>query len=143
METHKNYTFTNVGSPSTWSLNTFPLGELTVPGKRFLQQEIGSKSCEISINSLQPGEGMPFKHRHRKNEEIYVFLNGRGKFVVDQDQFPVKAGTVIRVDPEGERAWINDGDEELRFLVIQVAADSKVGPTVDDGEGVSSPLEWV
>lgn len=129
---------------STWAATAFehPRVALTVPGKQFLQQRLGLTGLEASLNALPPGAGTPFLHRHRRNEELYVFLAGRGQFQVDGTCFEVKEGTTVRVSPAGKRAFRNTGDVPLVVVVVQAPADSGITSTISDGERVPEPLQW-
>jgi quercetin dioxygenase-like cupin family protein len=117
---------------------------LAVPGKAFLNQAIGLTSAEISVNRMPPGGSVPFLHAHRENEEVYLFLAGRGRFQVDGTEFPVREGSVVRVAPAGERCWRNDGDADLVYVVIQAKAGSfPAGPGgIGDGVAVNKPVRW-
>ena len=98
---------------------------------------------EVSLNVMPPGKGMPFTHRHNANEEVYVFLNGIGEFLVDDEVIPIEPGTCIRCAPEAHRCWRNTGDEMMPFLCIQARAGSFVGDAnVSDGEITSGPPDW-
>ena len=41
-------------------------------GKVFLHDLLGLTSCEISVNSMPAGVKLPFKHKHKQNEEVYI-----------------------------------------------------------------------
>jgi len=103
------------------------------PGKIWLKQLLGLSGLEISIGAMAPGQQVPFVHAHRQNEELYVFLSGRGEMSVDDAVIPVEAGTVLRVDPAGARCWRNTGQEELVYAVIQAKAGSLEQWTGEDG----------
>lgn len=111
-----------------------------VEGKVFLNSLLALTSAEISLNKLPPRTSMPFHHRHRLNEEIYVFIKGIGEFQVDDEVFAVSEGTVVRVAPEGVRCWRNLSSEPLYYIVIQApAAGYKSGTTIGDGVIVPAP----
>ncbi|NJL83031.1 MAG: cupin domain-containing protein [Chloroflexaceae bacterium] len=123
---------------------TLPQQSLTVDGKVFLREAIALTSAEISLNGLPPGKSMPFYHKHRLNEEIYLFISGQGEFQVDDTVFALKGGTVVRVDPPGERCLRNTSAEEtLHYIVVQARAGTVVGSTIDDGFAVSKRVSWV
>lgn len=103
------------------------------PGKLFLGERLGLEAMEVSLNSLPAGAGMPFAHRHREHEELYLFLSGHGQMTVDGDSFDVRAGTSVRVAPVGVRTWRNVGDEPLVYVVIQ--ASPRGGPVRDISDG--------
>jgi len=113
-----------------------------VPGKHFLQEPLGLTGLEMSLSTIGPGRGIPFLHRHRRNEEVYVFLAGRGQFQVDGTVFDVAEGSVVRVAPSGARAYRNTGDGPLTFVVIQAPAGSGIARTIEDGEPVDEPVTW-
>ena len=113
-------------------------------GKVFLNQLLGMTSSEISINKLPPRTSMPFYHKHRLNEEIYIFLIGKGEFQIDDRVLSVSEGTVVRVAQEGERCWRNTSEtEDLYYIVVQARAGIYEGNTVADGVGVQKRVSWV
>jgi mannose-6-phosphate isomerase-like protein (cupin superfamily) len=82
---------------------------------------------------LRPGLRSPFAHRHRRAEEIYVILSGRGWIKLDDEILNVSPLDAVRVAPGVVRAF-EAGPEGLEFLAF--------GPHYDgDGEGVADP--WV
>ena len=111
--------------------------------KRFLKNELGLTSMEISLNHMKPGDGMPFVHRHRENEEVYLFLDGAGEFQADGELHPIQPGSCFRCAPAVGRAWRNTGSTPLVFVVIQ-AKDESYGPLghTQDGELVREPVLW-
>ncbi|MGG1513878.1 cupin domain-containing protein [Paenibacillus oryzisoli] len=94
------------------------------PGKYYLKDRLGLTGMEVSLNQLPKGGGVPFYHKHRENEELYLFTGGRGQFQVDGHIFEVEEGTAVRVGPEGERTLRNIGNEDLFFIVVQVQTNS-------------------
>ncbi len=117
--------------------------DLQVRGKLFLGNLLNLTSCEISLNKLAPRTAHPFHHKHKRNEEIYIFLGGEGEFSVDNDLIAVREGTVIRVAQEGVRCWRNTTDEPLYYIVVQAAANlNEVGMEIDDGIGIMRPAIW-
>lgn len=117
-----------------------PALSFEVEGKVFLNSLLALTSTEISVNKLPPRASMPFHHRHRLNEEIYIFIKGTGEFQVDDDVFAVSEGTVVRVAPEGVRCWRNLSSEPLYYVVIQAPASGfHSGATIGDGVVVPAP----
>jgi quercetin dioxygenase-like cupin family protein len=111
-------------------------------GKYFLGGELGLTGCEVSLNLLPAGKRMPFVHAHKKNEELYIVLGGTGTFFVDGEEFPIREGSVVRVAPEGERAW-KAGAEDLYFICIQAEAGSLSQATLEDGFRVATKTSWM
>lgn len=126
------YTFTAPGFP------------LEVEGKIFLNELLQLTSAEISLNTLPPKKSIPFYHKHQLNEEIYIFIRGTGEFQVDDRLFPIQEGTVVRVDPPGERCLRNTSEtEELCWIVIQSRAGSYRDRAIEDGIGIEKRVSWV
>ena len=113
-------------------------------GKVFLNQLLGLTSSEISINKLPPRTSMPFYHKHRLNEEVYIFLKGEGEFQIDGKVLPIREGRVIWVAQEGERCWRNTSvTEDLYYIVLQARAGTYEGHAVADGVGVQKRVSWI
>lgn len=113
-----------------------------VKGKFFLGKELGLTGCEVSLNRLPAGKGTPFVHSHKKNEEVYIITGGQGTFFVDGEEFPVREGSLIRVAPDGERAW-KAGDSDLYFICIQAEAGSLTQATREDGKISEIKTAWM
>lgn len=113
-----------------------------IPGKYFLGRNLGLTGCEVSLNLLPAGQGMPFMHAHKKNEELYIVLGGNGRFYVDGEEFPIAEGSMVRVAPEGARG-LTAGDQDLCFICIQVEAGSLTQATLDDGYRVDDRASWM
>ncbi len=113
-----------------------------VPGKLFLQGPLGMTSMEASLGVMPPGVGLPFLHRHREHEELYIFVGGKGQFQVDGKTFDVREGSVVYVAPEGARSWRNNSDGPLYYICIQAARGSIKGKVTSDGMPVKEALTW-
>ena len=103
-----------------------------VEGKLFIGQELGLTGCEVSLSKLPAGTSFPFVHAHKMNEELYIIISGNGIFCVDDEEFPIKEGSLIRVAPAGKRT-IKAGEEELFYICIQAQDNSLTQSTRKDG----------
>lgn len=112
-----NFSLAHLGAANELRQYRFqhPALPVAVPGKVFLQELLGLTGLEISFGLMPPGKSMPFHHQHRENEEVYLFLQGRGQFQIDGQVQEVREGTVIRVAPAGVRAWRNHSTEDLFY----------------------------
>jgi mannose-6-phosphate isomerase-like protein (cupin superfamily) len=119
-----NFTAYETGAKKNWPAHTVELPGLTIPGKHFLKEMLGLTGCEISINSMAPGADMPIYHHHHQNEEIYIFIQGKGQVQVDAAVIDVKEGTIVRIAPNGERTWRNNSNEPLLYIIIQAKENS-------------------
>lgn len=138
-----NYSVADVGSLSTWRDGKFTHQALgTVKGKNFLKEALNLSGMEVSLNVFPASHSMPFYHRHHQNEELYLFIKGKGQFQVDEDTFDVKEGSMVRVAPAGARIWRNTGTEDLYYIVIQSRANSMQQGDVSDGSIVEKEIRW-
>ncbi len=97
-----------------------------------LHDKLELTGAEISINNLPAGIGVPFVHSHKKNEEIYVVLSGKGKAIIDGEVIELTQGDWIRVSPSAKRQFSAADDSAINFACIQVKENSLEGYTADD-----------
>lgn len=97
-----------------------------------LHDQLSLTGAEISINNLPAGAGVPFVHSHRKNEEIYVVLSGKGTAVIDGETITLSAGDWVRISPTAKRQFSAAEDASISFACIQVKENSLEGYTMDD-----------
>ncbi|MGE3314138.1 MAG: cupin domain-containing protein [Planctomycetaceae bacterium] len=119
-----------------------PLLGATISGKVFLQQVLDLTAMEISYGIIPPQTSIPFYHKHKQNEEVYLFLSGVGECQIDGEIVPIREGTAVRIAPEGVRAARNTGDEPMFYIVIQAKAGSLEQWTSTDGVGVPGEVTW-
>ena len=97
-----------------------------------LHDALDLTGAEISINALPAGAGVPFVHAHKQNEEIYAILEGKGYAVIDGDKVALAAGDFIRVSPAAKRQFFASDDTAIKYICIQVKANSLEGYTMTD-----------
>lgn len=138
-----NVTRLDAGSIQQWERWEFKHPQLTRPakGKLFLNEALGLTGMEASLNSLPAGAAVPFFHRHREHEELYLILSGKGEFQVDGELYAVEEGSALRIAPEGVRSWRNVGDEPMIYIVVQATHGSLTQKGIADGEVVEG-LRW-
>ncbi|MBP3847346.1 cupin domain-containing protein [bacterium] len=121
-----NYSITELGK-----LND--LGKNFENGKAFLHDVLNLTSCEISINSVPVGFKVPFNHKHKENEEIYIVLKGKGVLTVDEKDIKLKEGTSVRVATFASRTLANTGDDIFQFICVQAKENSLTQYVATDG----------
>jgi len=134
----KNYSAEHIGPLESLLQREF----MGFHGKYFIGGELGLTGCEVSLNRLPAGKGIPFVHAHKLNEELYIVLRGSGTFFVDGEEFPIQEGSLIRVAPDGERAF-KAGSEDLYFICIQAEAGSLTQATLEDGIRLATTTSWI
>jgi mannose-6-phosphate isomerase-like protein (cupin superfamily) len=140
----KHHAVENLGTLGSWNRHAFTHAAFPepVPGKKFVKDSLGLTGMEISFNSVPARGAIPFYHTHNANEELYLFLSGRGEMQVDGQTFGVTEGSAVRVAPAGKRAWRNTGDAPLVFLVIQARAGTLAQGNISDGQIVPGDVVW-
>jgi mannose-6-phosphate isomerase-like protein (cupin superfamily) len=139
-----NFACFHAGPKESWTQFRSEPPEVPFPakGKLFLRNLLGSAGLEMSLNVVTPGKGIPFLHKHQKNEEVYVVVGGMGQFLVDGESIDVDEGSVLRISPQVARAWRNNSDEPLYFLCLQYRADSVIQGGTLDGQRVEGKPIW-
>ncbi len=90
--------------------------------------------AEISVNELPAGASVPFVHAHKQNEEIYGILEGTGYAVIDGQNVPLKKGDWVRVAPAAKRRFFAAETDGIKYVCIQVKANSLEQYTAADAE---------
>jgi mannose-6-phosphate isomerase-like protein (cupin superfamily) len=140
-----HYALTELGPPESWNRFVTQVGAppgIRAPGKAFLAEALHMTGMEISANVMRPGGAVPFLHRHRRHEETYVILSGRGEMQIDGEIIALHPGSVVCIKPDGERCWRNTGDEPMHYLVIQAVVDSLENTTIEDGFISAPTASW-
>lgn len=91
-------------------------------GKAFLKDALQLTSCEISVNTMPAGTKLPFNHKHKQNEEVYIFLSGSGTMTLDNTVLAIQEGTCIKVLPEVSRCM--EAKTSLQYICIQAKVGS-------------------
>ena len=62
-----------------------PSPDVKLEGKVFVKEDLGLNSSEISFNMMQPGDALPFLHKHNENEEIYLSINCEAQMLLNAE----------------------------------------------------------
>lgn len=114
----------------------------TVHGKLFIKDHLNLNSVQVSLNKLPAGTALSFSHKHKNNEELYIFIGGGGQMQIDGEIIDVEEGTCVRVSPDGDRTWRNNSNNDLYYIVIQGRQGSLQADTFDDGIPSEKPVHW-
>lgn len=71
----------------------------------------------VSTTHLHPGKETK-GHKHDGLDEVYVFVEGKGKMLNGEVEFEVEADDVVLVPGGNFHKVFNTGDEDLKFLAI-------------------------
>ena len=113
------------------------------PEDRFvrLRAELGVTSFGLNQIVLRPGQRGRI-HRHERQEEVYLVLEGTLTLLVEGDETTLERGELIRVAPGVRRQLVNRGPGPLHLLAVGGAnahegRDGLAYPSWDATEGVS------
>jgi len=109
------------------------IGSLKDVKRQELHDALALSGVEVSVNRMAAGQEVPFVHSHKQNEEVYIFIEGKGTITVDGDEIAVGEGSAVRVDPEGKRQIRVAADSDLLFICIQATAGSLTQFSRTDG----------
>jgi mannose-6-phosphate isomerase-like protein (cupin superfamily) len=104
-------------------------------GERFLalRRELGVTSFGMNQIVLQPGQRGRI-HRHIRQEEVYVVLEGQLTLLVESEAIELGRGEMIRVAPRLRRQLVNRGPGRLVLLALGGATEHQGR----DGEAFAS-----
>lgn len=114
----------------------------TVKGKLFVKDFLAMTGMQISLNKLPAGAAVPFFHKHKQNEECYIFVSGHGQMQIDGEIFDVEEGTIVRIATGGSRTLRNNSSEDLHYICVQAKENSLQQETFEDGERDGATPTW-
>jgi mannose-6-phosphate isomerase-like protein (cupin superfamily) len=72
---------------------------------RFARDALGSPELGVSRFTYEPGARMPWGHRHRVQEEVYVVIGGSGRAKLGDEIVELTISDVLRVAPAVIRSF--------------------------------------
>jgi mannose-6-phosphate isomerase-like protein (cupin superfamily) len=84
---------------------------------RFAREALGSPELGVSRFTYSPGARMPWGHRHRTQEEVYVVVAGSGRARLDDEIIELRASDALRVAPAVIRSF-EAGPDGLDMICI-------------------------
>jgi quercetin dioxygenase-like cupin family protein len=82
-----------------------------------LGKQLEAKSLAARLWRLAPGQAST-RHRHFKQEELYVLLEGTGRVRIDDEVLTLAPHDSLLVDPDSVRQLFNDTDADQLWLVV-------------------------
>lgn len=70
----------------------------------------------LAHGSLRPGQRS--KRHVLASSEVYYFIAGQGRFMIDEEVTSVEAGTTLYVPPGGKQSLENTGSQDIEFLCL-------------------------
>jgi mannose-6-phosphate isomerase-like protein (cupin superfamily) len=82
-----------------------------------LRRRLGVSSFGLNQLVLQPGQRGRI-HRHERQEEVYLVLEGRLSLLVEGEPIELERGELIRVAPRLRRQLVNRGSDRVVLLAL-------------------------
>ncbi|MFA5532563.1 MAG: cupin domain-containing protein [Candidatus Shapirobacteria bacterium] len=104
--------------------------------KKWLEKQGYSKKIYLNENDLnrkgelvqkikiKPGE-IAESHYHKKQTEIFYFLNNNGYYIINDKKVFVKPEDVLVVEPGDKHVTINNTDKDFLYMVFKFNYDEK------------------
>src|ERR687895_2939032 len=64
---------------------------------RFAREPLELEKSGVSYVRLAAGERMPFGHRHKEQEEVYVVVSGGGRVKLDDEVVELRQWDALRI----------------------------------------------
>ena len=103
---------------------------------RFAARELGLTESGVSLQRLAPGVAQPFGHRHKRQEELYVVIDGSGRAKLGDEVVELRRWDAVRVAPQVSRAFAA-GPDGLEFLAFGAPAVESLPEDVEQ-----EPRPW-
>ena len=122
-----------------WTKKNFnALRDVSPPGVpiqwRFARTALESRELGVSRFTYEPGARMPWGHRHREQEEVYVVVAGSGRAKLDDEIVEIEAWDALRVAPAVVRSF-EAGPDGMDVVCIG-------GPKPDGPDSERHPDLW-
>ncbi len=82
-----------------------------------LAKQLGTSEFGARIWRLAPGQAST-RHRHRRQTELYVLLEGIGRMRVGEELLTLEPLSSVLVDPQAVRQIFNDADADALWIVF-------------------------
>jgi Cupin domain len=76
----------------------------TLPWLTSPRKQLDLQGVAIGLINLPSNQGYTFTHRHRRQEEVYLVIEGNGVLFVDGELLDLTRGDAVRVAPQARRA---------------------------------------
>jgi len=101
---------------------------------RMARVALGLENSGLTYLRVAPSFRLPFGHKHRNQEEIYVLLNGNARMKIEDEVRDLKPWDAVRVHKDTMRC-IEAGDDGAEFIVVGA-------PSTGPGDGDTVQGWW-
>lgn len=79
---------------------------------------LGKPGLLVQSLRIKPGE-VCTPHVHKKQTEVFYFLNTNGKFIVNGKKIDLSVGDTLVVEPNDVHSTRNDSDEDFLYVAFK------------------------
>ncbi|MEA2314610.1 MAG: hypothetical protein QOI03_1302 [Solirubrobacteraceae bacterium] len=98
-------------------------------GWELVRRTLDLRAFGINLVNIPAGERIPeHDETERDQEEVFFILSGSPTLVIDGAEYPTRAGSFARLDPEHQRHVRNDGEEPASVLIASAPRSSGYQP---------------
>jgi mannose-6-phosphate isomerase-like protein (cupin superfamily) len=101
---------------------------------RFMRVDLGCEECGVTYLRLAPGFRIPFGHKHKVQEEVYVLVSGTALIKVDDDIHKLGPWSVVRMSKDVMRS-LEAGPEGAELVLFGA-------PHTGPGDAITEPGWW-
>ena len=119
------------------SLNSFERGHSYASSDVRLASSIGLEKLGATYTEVPPGKSSCPFHVHHVEEEMFIILEGEGRYRFGSKVYEVEAGDVLGAPcggPEFAHKLTNTGSTTLKYLAISTMARTDVCEYPDSGK---------
>ena len=84
---------------------------------RMARVPLGLEQSGLSYLKMEPGFRLPFGHKHKNQEEVYVLVSGSARMKIEDEVRELKPWDAVRVHKDTMRTF-EAGDGGAEFLIV-------------------------
>ena len=84
---------------------------------RMARVPLAMENAGVSYLRIAPGFRLPFGHKHKQQEEVYVLVNGGGRIKIEDEVRELKPWDAVRLHKDTMRSF-EAGDDGAEFIAI-------------------------
>jgi len=84
---------------------------------RMARVPLGMEHAGLTYQRLEPGYRVPFAHKHKNQEEVYVLVSGSARIKIEDEVRDLKQWDAVRVHHDTVRGF-EAGADGAEFIVV-------------------------
>jgi mannose-6-phosphate isomerase-like protein (cupin superfamily) len=84
---------------------------------RFMRVDLNCEQCGVTYLRLAPGFRIPFGHKHKVQEEVYVLVSGSARIKVDDEIHELEPWSAVRMSKDVTRG-LEAGPDGAELILV-------------------------